>query len=495
MTTTNSAAPRSGPSLKRVAAASSIGTTIEFYDFFIYGTAAALVFPTIFFSKADASTAALASFATFAVAFFARPVGAIVFGHFGDRIGRKKTLISTLLIMGVATVFIGLLPGYETGVFGIFENGIGIWAPVLLVAMRFFQGFAVGGEWAGATLLTAEYAPAGKRGLYAMFPQLGPAFAFLLSSGTFLLFVVAGGGASADPDGAFMSFGWRIPFLLSSVLVLVGLWVRVAVDETPVFKAAEKRLGQDPDRKLPFLDAMRIQWKEILIAGGALASLFSLFYMGTSFLTSYATKVLKHDMKFVLTVGMAAAVVFGLSIAGSAMWSDKIGRRRVIMISCTLAVIWSLMLFPLIGTHETANPSKLAFAVGLFVTLIIFGIAYGPAGAALPELFHERYRYTGAGLGYNLAGIFGGAIPPLLAQKFVNDGHPLYVGMLLAGLSAVSVLCTYLMVETKDAQIVRDADSAADIDASQLGGVAVSVDATAAGADGGREPSNVGART
>ncbi|MDO5696718.1 MAG: MFS transporter [Dermatophilus congolensis] len=440
-------------SLKRVAAAASLGTTIEFYDFFIYGTAAALVFPTIFFSKADPATATLASFATFAVAFFARPVGAIVFGHYGDRIGRKRTLVWTLLIMGIATVLIGLLPGYSSGAFGFFPNGIGIWAPILLVLMRFFQGFAVGGEWAGATLLTAEYAPKGKRGMMAMWPQLGPAFAFLLSSGTFLIFTIAA-GADAGPESAFMQYGWRIPFILSTLLVLVGLWIRLKVDETPVFKEGERRLGQDPEKKLPFLDAMREQWKEILIAGGALASLFSLFYMGTSFFTSYATNTsygLGHSRAFVLSMGMIGAVLFGLSIAASAMWSDKIGRRKVIMVSCTLAVIWALAVFPImqIGTQW-------AFAIGLWVTLIIFGIAYGPAGAALPELFQARYRYTGAGLGYNLAGIFGGAIPPLFAAGWVAQGNVMYVGMLLAGLSAISVLCTYFMVESRDVDMGQE---------------------------------------
>ena len=429
-------------SLKRVAAASSIGTTIEFYDFFIFGTAAALVFPTIFFTKSDPNTAVLQSFATFAVAFFARPVGAIVFGHYGDRIGRKRTLVWTLLIMGAATVGIGLLPGYSTGAFGMVPGGIGIWAPTLLVAARFFQGFAVGGEWAGATLLTAEYAPAGKRGMMAMWPQMGPAFAFFLSSLTFLIFTR---GNSADPNSFFMTVGWRIPFLLSSLLVIVGLWIRLAVDETPVFKQAERNLGQDPERKLPFLDAIRYQWKEILIAGGALASLFSLFYMGTSFLTSYATKVLKYPMPFVLGMGMLGAVLFGLSIAASAMWSDKIGRRKVIMISCVLAVVWSLLLFPMLDSRITA-----LYVVGLLGTLVIFGVAYGPAGAALPEMFKARYRYTGAGLGYNLAGVLGGAIPPLIAAKFVAAGQSMNVGIMLAVLSSISVICTYLMVESKD---------------------------------------------
>lgn len=250
---------------------------------------------------------------------------------------------------------------------------------------------------------------------------------------------------TTDADSFFMTVGWRIPFILSSLLVIVGLWIRLAVDETPVFKQAERNLGQDPERKLPIFYAVREQWKQILIAGGALASLFSLFYMGTSFLTSYATKQLGYSMAFVLTMGMIGAVVFGCSIAASAMWSDRIGRRKVIMLSCILAVVWSLMLFPMLDSKITA-----LYVIGLMGTLLIFGVAYGPAGAALPEMFKARYRYTGAGLGYNLAGVLGGAIPPLLAAKFVAEGHSLYVGIMLAILSSISVFCCYLMVESKD---------------------------------------------
>ncbi|WP_344784484.1 MFS transporter [Gordonia caeni] len=437
--------------MRRVAAASSIGTTIEFYDFFIYGTAAALVFPTVFFPDVDEVTGTIASFATFAVAFFARPVGAILFGHFGDVIGRKRTLVWTLLIMGVATVLIGLLPGYESGAFGMFDGGIGIWAPILLVILRFLQGFAVGGEWAGATLLTAEYAPPGKRGMYAMFPQLGPAFAFFLSSLTFLIASVTVGTAS----DAFINYGWRIPFILSMVLVLVGLWVRLAVAETPVFREAQAKRAAAPvasTAKLPFLDAVKYQWKEILIAGGALASLFSLFYMGTAFLTSYATNAdhMGLSRNFVLTSGMIAAIFFGLSTAVSAVYSDRIGRRRVIMVSVIAAVPWVLVLFPILETG-----GELAFLVGLIGTLLIFGIAYGPAGALLPELFQSRYRYTGAGMGYNLGGILGGAIPPLIAAPLIAGPGSIWVGVMLAVLSSVSVLCTYLIVETKD-KVMKD---------------------------------------
>ncbi|GAA1054724.1 MFS transporter [Dietzia natronolimnaea] len=448
MTDSPPQAPAKKTSLRRVAAASCIGTTIEFYDFFIYGTAAALVFPHVFFSDQEPATATMSSFATFAVAFFARPVGAAIFGHFGDRIGRKRTLVWTLLIMGVATVFIGLLPGYDTGAFGLFENGIGIWAPALLVLCRFFQGFAVGGEWAGATLLAAEYAPEGKRGMMAMWPQLGPAFAFFLSSFTFLIFSMAAPGADADAaDSAFLQWGWRIPFLLSAVLVIIGLWIRLAVEETPVFREAEKKAAEraitEGPATLPFLDSIKYQWKEILIAGGALASLFSLFYMGTSFFTSYATQQLGHSRVFVLSVGLIAALFFGATIALSALYSDKIGRRKVIGASCALAVVWALAMFPLIDTG-----SEILFAVSVCVTLGIMGIAYGPAGAALPEMFQARYRYTGAGLGYNLAGILGGALPPLAASQMVAAGNSFGIGIMLSALSVVSVICVLLLTES-----------------------------------------------
>ncbi|MGW5288162.1 MFS transporter [Rhodococcus pyridinivorans] len=424
---------RTGPGMGRVAVASCIGTTIEFYDFFIYGTAAALVFPTVFFPALGATAGTVASFATFAVAFIARPVGAMLFGHFGDRIGRKKTLVSTLLLMGVATLMIGLLPGADT---------IGVAAPILLVALRFLQGFAVGGEWAGATLLTAEYAPPGKRGKYAMFPQLGPALAFALSSGTFLFT----GLALGDTNEAFLQYGWRIPFLFSIVLVAVGLYVRLAIEETPVFRAESAAAAASQEKRtLPFLDALRYQTKEILLGAGALAIMFAFFYMGTAYLTSYATTTLGFDRPFVLTVGILSSVVFGASIVFSALYSDRVGRRKVIMISCAFSVVWALVLFPLLDTG-----SPIAFVVGMMVTLAIFGIAYGPCGALLPEMFHTRYRYTGAGLAYNGAGVLGGAIPPIIAAPLAASFGGIAIGIMLAALGVLSIACTMALAETRD---------------------------------------------
>ncbi|MGW8815942.1 MFS transporter [Gordonia terrae] len=428
----NAAAPRR-TSVVRVAIASCIGTTIEFYDFFIYGTAAALVFPTIFFPALGSVAATVASFATFAVAFIARPAGAMLFGHYGDRIGRKKTLISTLLLMGVSTVLIGCLPTADV---------IGVFAPIALVVLRFGQGFAVGGEWAGANLLTAEYAPPTQRGLYAMFPQLGPAIAFALSSLTFLIT----GAALGDTNEAFLTWGWRLPFLFSGVLVLIGLYMRLAIEETPVFRADQQRQSAEPtsDDRAPFLAAWRRQSREILLAAGALAIVFAFFYMGTAYLTSYGTKTLGLSRPFVLTAGVVAAAAFAVTIIFSAMYSDRIGRRKVILLSAGLATVWSLVLFPLLNTKSPA-----AFVVGICVTLMIFGIAYGPIGAFLPELFETRHRYTGAGLGYNLGGVLGGAVPPLVAAPLAAAYGAFAVGIMLATIGVLSFVCTALLAETK----------------------------------------------
>ncbi|ANW63738.1 MFS transporter [Mycolicibacterium murale] len=434
--------PSDPRSLRRVGAASLIGTTIEYYDFFVYGTAAALVFPAVFFPSASPAMGTIASFATFGVAFFARPVGSIIFGHFGDKIGRKRTLVWTLLIMGLSTVAIGLFPGYDTGVFGILENGIGIWAPILLVAMRFLQGLAMGGEWAGATLLTAEYAPQGQRGRMAVYPQLGPACAFFLASGTFFLASVTIGATSET----FLNYGWRLPFIASLLLVMVGLWIRLSIEETPVFKNhLRTRETVSAPEKLPFADAFREQWKQILIAGLAMSTVFSMFYTGSTFLTSYGIGNLEFTRTMILGFGMIAAVALGVVTSAACILSDKLGRKKVIAVAYGAAIVWSLALFPLLDTG-----SPIAFLIGVTVTLCIYGVANGPAGALLPEMFKSRFRYTGAGLSYNLGGIIGGAIPPILAAQIVATSSSIWVGVLLAALSAVSLLCVLALPETKD---------------------------------------------
>ncbi|HEX3546270.1 MAG TPA: MFS transporter, partial [Mycobacterium sp.] len=381
--------------LRRVALASCSGTTIEFYDFFIYGTAAALVFPTVFFPALGSSAAQVASLATLGVAFVARPVGAVVCGHFGDTFGRKNTLIATLLLMGTATVLIGLLPSAAT---------IGVAAPIILTALRFLQGFAVGGEWAGATLLAAEHAPPDRRGLYAVFPQLGPALAFAMASATFLVVDLAIGSRSP----AFLDYGWRIPFLASTVLVFVGLYVRLAVSETPAFRRhlaeLEKRTDDRPP-PLPLGAVFRAQWREILLGGGVLTILFALFYLATVYLTGYGTSTRGADLSraTVLVCGIAASAALALTTVTAGVVSDRVGRRRIIIAGYALIVPAVIVLFAWLAGHSTT-----AFAVTLAAMLGLFGIAYGPVGAYLPELFRTEYRYTGAGIAYNLGGILGG---------------------------------------------------------------------------------------
>lgn len=420
--------------MRRIALASCTGTTIEFYDFFIYGTAAALVFPTVFFPALGTAAGTVASFATLAVAFIARPLGAALFGHFGDRIGRKQTLITTLLMMGIATVLIGLIPPAST---------IGVAAPVILILMRIAQGLAVGGEWAGATLLATEYAPAQKRGMYALFPQLGPSIAFALSSVTFLVVNVFVGETSQ----AFLDYGWRIPFVASALLVVIGLYVRLKVEETPMFarQAAATRASGGSTGAGPLIGVFRHQPRELFLAGGALSMMFAFFYVGTAFLTSYGTATVGLSRGTVLGLGVLAAIVFCLVTAVAATYSDRFGRRALVIGSCVLAIPGGFLLFPLLDTG-----SPLAFFLGLSMTLAIMGISYGPAGALLPEMFRTEYRYTGAGMAYAIAGVVGGGVAPMLAAQLGTQFGSAAIGWMLVGYGVFSLVCVLALPETRD---------------------------------------------
>jgi len=424
------------PGMRRVALASCVGTTIEFYDFFIYGTAAALVFPKVFFPALGSTAGTVASFATFAVAFIARPVGAMIFGHYGDRYGRKQTLIATLLLMGTATVLIGLLPGAAT---------IGIAAPILLVVLRFGQGLAVGGEWAGATLLAAEYAPPGRRGWYAMFPQLGAPIALALSSATFL----ATGLTLGNTDQSFLDYGWRVPFLVSVVLLGAGLYVRLKIAETPVFRQAQGQ--QQLATRAPLREAFTQAPRQILLSGGTMTMIFALFYIGTTYLTSYGTspKGAGLSRNLVLSIGIGAGIAMAAGVIASAIAADRLGRRAVVVLCCGAAVVWSLLLFPLLSIH-----TPIAFGISVIVTLALMGLAYGPIGALLPETFPTHIRYTGAGTSYNMAGIAGGAIPPLIAAPLAAAFGSFSIGIMLCALSLLSLLCATGLVETKDQDLL-----------------------------------------
>ncbi|MDV7243379.1 MULTISPECIES: MFS transporter [Rhodococcus] len=418
----------------RIATASLVGTTIEFYDFLIYGTAAALVFGPLFFPSLGAGAATLASIATFGVAFVVRPLGAILFGHYGDRLGRKKTLVTTLLIMGGSTFAIGLMPT---------ADAIGAAAPILLVALRALQGLALGGEWAGAALLTSEYADHGKRGRYSMYPQLGPGLGVALSSGTFLVT-----GLGMSPEN-FIDWGWRIPFLASAVLIAVGLWVRLNIAETPAFA---RTIATKEQVKLPFADALHDQWRQILLGGGMLSMTFGSFYIAIVFLTSYAgrgeTGVLGLSRETILIVNILAAGVLSAAVIGSAIWSDRIGRRRVLLTGTIFGIVAGPLAFAVMEPG-----SAISFFLAMSLLMLVLGIPYGPAAAYLPELFKTRYRYTGAGMSYNLAGILGGALPLVVADPLIKAFGGMGVAYFLSALGVVSTGCLLLLKETKDVAI------------------------------------------
>ena len=428
----NPEAEAATPSMPRIAVASFTGTVIEFYDFLIYGTAAALVFPEIFFPALGTAAGTVASFATLGVAFVARPFGSVLFGHFGDRLGRKKTLIATLLLMGVATVLTGLMPT---------AGQIGVAAPILVVILRVLQGLAAGGEWAGAVLFGSEHAPKARRGFWSMFPSLGAGVALSLANATFL---VTGLGMSEE---AFADYGWRIPFLVSILLVGVGLWVRLRMDETPVFTSEVTRSGAS---RMPFAEAFRRQPRQVVLASGVAIMTFALTYVGANYLTNYGTHVLGLPRATVLGVGIAGGLALSAGIVLGGTLSDRFGRRRVIMSAAAVAVVWTLALFPILDTRSTA-----AFVIGLCVTMFVSGVECGPLGAFLSELFHTRYRYTAAGLSYNTAAALGGAVPPLVAAAVTAAYGGFAFGMILAGLCAVTLVCTYLVGETREFDMDR----------------------------------------
>jgi MFS family permease len=430
------ASPAQPRSPRRVIAAGFLGTTIEYYDFFIYGTAAALVFPMVFFPALGAAAATTASFATFAVAFIARPIGGVVFGHIGDRVGRKTTLVATLLIMGVATVLIGLLPSGDS---------IGVLAPIALIALRFLQGLAVGGEWSSAALFVSEYAPKGKRGLYALSPALGTMSGLLLSTVTFLI------TGLTMSDEAFLSWGWRVPFLLSAVLVGVGLWIRMGIAETPVFRAAMAKAELAKQNRAPFVEMFSRQWREVFLASGSVLMWLSFFYVGAVYLTNYGTTALGLPRTTMLTINVIATVVCIAGAVVAARWSDRVGRRRVLAVANSVAVVWAFAMFPLM---DTAN--VLLVAVAMSVTLFVVGMATGVATAFLPEIFRTSYRSTATGVSFNLGSLVGGAIPPIVAAPVLAAYGSIGLSVMLAVFAAVAALSVVALRETRGRSLVDE---------------------------------------
>ena len=401
---------------KQILTASMVGTAIEFYDFYVYATAAALVFGVLFFPSSSASAQQFAAWASFGIAFVARPVGAIVFGHFGDRIGRKSTLVASLLVMGGSTLLIAFLPTYAMA---------GWIAPALLCLLRFGQGFGLGGEWGGAALLAVENAPPGWRARFGIAPQLGAPIGFILANGFFLIL-----GLMLTPE-QFLDWGWRLPFLASALLVIIGLWIRLRLTETPAFAAL---LKEDRPTAIPLAEAITGFPRQII--GGTLAATacFAIFYLTTAFALSFATTKLGISRQSFLSLQLTAILALAAGILLSGWWSDATSPRRVLITGCFLGVPVGLGFGMMLGSGSLPV-IWLALAAALFV----MGLVYGPLGGWLPALFPAQVRYTGASISFNLAGIIGGAMAPIAAQKLADFGGVGWSGMWMAGAAALSL--------------------------------------------------------
>jgi metabolite-proton symporter len=429
----------------RVLLASLVGTTIEFYDFYVYATAAVLVFPHLFFPKGNETTALLASFAVFGAAMVARPLGAVFFGHLGDRLGRKVTLVSALLTMGIATFLIGVLPTYPS---------VGWFAPLMLVVLRLAQGFALGGEWSGAALVATENAPKGKRAVFGTFPQLGAPIGFIIANGLFL--IIAALMPSTDPSrpsDAFLDWGWRIPFLFSAVMVVVGLWVRLNLVESAAFKKTVKT-GQV--QKLPVAAVFKTHWKQLLLGTFYMLATYVLFYLMTTFSLSYGRAAidapvagLGYDYRSFVLMMIVGVVFFGIFTYLSGPWADRWGRRKTLIVVTLGIIVFGLSWVPLLSLGE----------VGVMAWLIIgfslMGMTFGPMGALLPELFPANVRYTGSGISYNVSSILGAAVAPFIAVALwtTGGGSPFWVGIYLSAMAVLTLIALLLGEETKNVDI------------------------------------------
>jgi metabolite-proton symporter len=412
-------------STTHIAFASFIGTAIEFYDFYIYAMAAALVIGQVFFPASDPAAQSLNAFLTFGIAFVARPVGAILFGHFGDKVGRKATLAASLLVMGISTLLIGLLPSYDSW---------GVWAPICLCLLRFGQGIGLGGEWGGAALLATEHAPAGKRAWFGMFPQLGPSVGFLLATLSFL------GLSLWLSDAEFKAWGWRLPFIASALLVVVGLYVRFKLAETPAFAQA---LAQQSTHAVPLKPLLKHHLKPIVLGALAMGVCYNLFYTATVFCLSYGTKTLGIARPDFLTMLCIAVLFMTLATPISASLSDRFGRRPVLLIGSAFAVLAGFSLSPLLASQSIA-----LITVFLALVLFLMGTTFAPMGAFLPEQFPVAVRYTGAGLAYQLGGILGASFAPSVSQLLVTTGGLVWVGYYVSGMASLSFIAVFFMQET-----------------------------------------------
>ncbi|WP_233800290.1 MFS transporter [Paraburkholderia sp. HP33-1] len=429
----SAAQPASGQNSRaRIIFASFIGTAIEFYDFYVYATAAALVIGPVFFPHGSATAQALSAFVTFGIAFVARPIGSFLFGHFGDRIGRKSTLVASLLVMGLSTTLIGFVPGYDA---------IGSLAPILLCVLRFGQGIGLGGEWGGAALLATENAPAGKRGWFGMFPQLGPSIGFLASNGLFFALSLS------LSDEQFRGWGWRVPFIVSSVLVVLGLYVRLKIAETPAFKAAIERKERV---RVPIATLFSQHWMPTVLGALAMVVCYTLFYNATTFSLSYGVGTLHIPRQTFLGLLCIAVVFMALATPLSARASDRFGRKPVLIVGIIAAILSGFTMAPLLGSGE-----PMLVLLFLVIQLFLMGVTFAPMGALLPELFPTNVRYTGAGVAYNLGGILGASVAPYIAQVLAAHGGLPWVGAYVSVAAAVSLFGVLCMRETRDESLMK----------------------------------------
>ncbi|MFD6888529.1 MFS transporter [Streptomyces sp. NPDC059957] len=425
--------PKAPSGIRRIVAASLIGTTIEWYDFFLYGTAAALVFNKLFFPTADPLTGTLIAFLTYAIGFLARPLGGVVFGHFGDKVGRKKLLVLSLLMMGGATFAMGLLPTHAS---------IGVWAPILLTVLRLVQGFALGGEWGGAVLIVSEHGGAEHRGFWASWPQSGAPGGNLLATGVLALL------AGVQSDATFLAWGWRIPFLLSGILVMVGLWIRISVSESPVFLAAQAEAaasGRGEEEKAPVVQVFRKDWRQVLVAIGTRFGENISYYVLTSFLLVYVTTHLGLPKTTALNALLIGSAVHFLTIPAWGALSDRIGRRPVTLIGSVGMALWAFAFFALVDSESFA-----VITLAVTAGLLLHGAMYGPQAAFISEMFDTKVRYSGASMGSQLASIVAGALAPIIAVELLKDyGSSVPVSVYLSAAALVTTLTVLFARETR----------------------------------------------
>ncbi|MGW0290186.1 MFS transporter [Streptomyces tuirus] len=422
--------------MPRLAAASLAGTAIEFYDFFVYGTAAALILGPLFFPTFSPVAGTLAAFATFGVGFVARPLGSVLFGHIGDRRGRRPVLVASLLLTGASTVAVGCVPTYES---------IGVAAPLLLLVLRFLQGLGLGGEWGGAVLLAVEHAPAERRVLWSSFPQVGPALGFLLANGVVL------GLSSTLTEAQFAAWGWRVPFWAAGVLAVAGLWLRSSLTESPSF------LQIDDHARVPLAEVVRDHWRLLLLTGGGLAIGYAIFYAVTTWSLAYGTERLGVSRSVMLTCIMGAVLVKGALTPLVALLGDRYGRRPLCLIGCAAAALW---MFPMVALLSTGAP--LPMFLGFLGAMLAFITMFAVIAAYLPELYEPRVRCTGAAVGYNLGGVVGGALTPIVATALAEQGGrvPWGVAAYLTAVALFSLGCFALLPETRPVRVGAAAEGA-----------------------------------